>query len=111
MEKKEKKILRVKFEDRVLLVTLDLPRGRDTEVEFAPLKDGWDIEFEQNEMEFEEGSRLVVNWSSDSPLGTVCLIVERWHDFGFTKDIWVENVPIAVLQPSPEGDSNIFWIE
>lgn len=109
----KEKTVRVKVFNRVLRVELDLPRGHYTQFEFVEPKDGWDIEFQddQDVLEFEEGSRLVLDWPENSPLGTLRLCVERWYDYVYKKDVWTENIPLAVLQPSPiKGDLNIFWM-
>lgn len=107
----KEKTVRVKVFNRVLRVELDLPRGRYTQFEFVEPKDGWDIEFQDDVLEFEEGSRLVLDWPENSPLGTLSLCVERWYDYVYKKALWGKNIPLAVLQPSPtKGEPNIFWM-
>lgn len=112
MELKEE-VVRVKVHDRVLKVTLDLDQGLNTQVEFAPIDDGWDDELDlQSDCRicFEEGSHLDLDWPSHLPLGVISFTTGRAHDTQ-DRDIWVETTPMGVVRVGVDSQFEVFWIE
>lgn len=108
METKEK-LVRVKVGNKVVWITLDLLRGRETDFHFDLPKNGWDIEFklESNDnMGFEEGSRLDLDWEPEVPLGIISFSTVRDHH---TRGDWVETTPIGVVRVGLDNEFEIFW--